>query len=168
MIARECLNWVHNYEVEKGKPVTVKIKRWWKQGAGYCALHQNLGTGVHGGKATKIQPQDDLEKTEKQKRLLPSQRLTLQNKLLDLPWLQSRHFFCQLMVPLALGFATDANHSSVMKKFNCWSRTKYMMTKLVSWIIVSWLAPWNQFSRCTKEESCFLCRLTDEQRKDKT
>ena len=84
-------------------------------------------------KFTKIQLKMWLLKMEKQKRLLPSQRLTLQNKpTLSLTLKPSSLLF--LMVPCSVLLPMQ---QSKWWKLNCWSRIKQaMMTKLVSWITV--------------------------------
>ena len=84
-------------------------------------------------KFTKIQLKMWLLKMEKQKRLLPSQRLTLQNKpTLSLISKPSSLLF--LMVPCSVLLPMQ---QSKWWRLNCWSRIKQvMMTKLVSWITV--------------------------------
>ena len=134
MIARECLN--SSLPTTKSKKenqsllklsVLVEARELL-----LFALSRNLGLGFT-VKFTKIQLKMWLLKTEKQKRLLPSQRLTLQNKpTLSLTLKPSSLLF--LMVPCSVLLPMQ---QSKWWKLNCWSRIKKaMMTKLVSWITV--------------------------------
>ena len=96
------------------------------------ASSQNLELGFT-VKFTKIQLKMWLLKMEKQKRLLPSQRLTLQNKP-TLSLTSKPSSLLSLMVPCSVLLPMQP---SKWWKLNCWSRIKQvMMTKLVSWITV--------------------------------
>lgn len=155
-----------NYEVEKGKPVTVKLNVLVEaRELLLFASSQNLELEFT-VKFTKIQLKMWLLKMEKQKRLLPSQRLTLQNKpTLSLTSKPSSLLF--LMVPCSVLLPMQP---SKWWKLNCWPRIKQvMMTKLVSWITVlaGTMKPIRQINAKEYQKVGVLPfgRLTDEQKK---
>ena len=134
MIAKECLNSsLPTTKSKKENPSLLRLNVLVEaRGLLLCASSQNLELEFT-VKFTKIQLKMWPLKTEKQKRLWPSQRLTLQNKP-TLSLTSKPSSLLSLMVPCSVLLPMQP---SKWWKLNCWSRIKQvMMTKLVSWITV--------------------------------